>query len=98
MFVLNNLLNLTKNFAVINKPALFYAQPLRGYCIALNKQNESQSDKENTREQQNIDQQKTLSVAVIGVPNAGKSTFINNLINHRVSTKTLWKAFTNINK
>lgn len=27
---------------------------------------------------------KSLNVAVIGVPNAGKSTFINNLINHRV--------------
>ncbi|XP_050323173.1 GTPase Era, mitochondrial [Bactrocera neohumeralis] len=28
--------------------------------------------------------QNSLHVAVIGVPNAGKSTFINNLINHRV--------------
>lgn len=29
-------------------------------------------------------EQKSLNVAVIGVPNVGKSTFINNLINHRV--------------
>jgi GTPase involved in cell partitioning and DNA repair len=28
--------------------------------------------------------EKLVKVAVIGVPNAGKSTFINNLINHRV--------------
>ncbi|XP_004529972.1 GTPase Era, mitochondrial [Ceratitis capitata] len=28
--------------------------------------------------------QNSLHIAVIGVPNAGKSTFINNLINHRV--------------
>lgn len=26
-----------------------------------------------------------VKVAVLGVPNAGKSTFINNLINHRVN-------------
>ncbi|XP_013098495.1 GTPase Era, mitochondrial [Stomoxys calcitrans] len=31
-----------------------------------------------------LNEQKSLSIAVIGVPNAGKSTFINNLINHRV--------------
>ncbi|KAH8413646.1 hypothetical protein KR222_002539 [Zaprionus bogoriensis] len=29
-------------------------------------------------------QQRSLHIAVIGVPNVGKSTFINNLINHRV--------------
>ncbi|ALC41055.1 CG7488 [Drosophila busckii] len=29
-------------------------------------------------------QQKTLHIAVIGVPNVGKSTFINNVVNHRV--------------
>lgn len=28
--------------------------------------------------------EKLIRVAVVGVPNAGKSTFINNLINHRV--------------
>lgn len=28
--------------------------------------------------------EKTLKVAVIGMPNVGKSTFINNLVNHRV--------------
>lgn len=32
--------------------------------------------------------QNSLHIAVIGVPNAGKSTFINNLINHRVSVAT----------
>ncbi|XP_033246601.1 GTPase Era, mitochondrial [Drosophila miranda] len=31
-----------------------------------------------------VDQQMSLHIAVIGVPNVGKSTFINNIINHRV--------------
>lgn len=30
--------------------------------------------------------EKLIKVAIVGLPNAGKSTFINNLINHRVST------------
>ncbi|KAH8298416.1 hypothetical protein KR044_002440 [Drosophila immigrans] len=33
---------------------------------------------------QNTQQQRSLHIAVIGVPNVGKSTFINNVINHRV--------------
>lgn len=30
--------------------------------------------------------EKLVKVAIVGVPNAGKSTFINNLLNHRVRT------------
>lgn len=30
--------------------------------------------------------EKLVKVAIIGSPNAGKSTFINKLLNHRVST------------
>ena len=29
--------------------------------------------------------EKLVKLAIIGVPNAGKSTFINNFVNHRVS-------------
>lgn len=36
------------------------------------------------KEKHNESSEKSLNVAVIGMPNAGKSTFINNLINHRV--------------
>lgn len=32
-----------------------------------------------------IQNERLIKVAVIGIPNAGKSTFINNLIDHRVS-------------
>lgn len=32
----------------------------------------------------NCAEQRSLHIAVIGVPNVGKSTFINNIINHRV--------------
>lgn len=30
--------------------------------------------------------EKLVKIAIIGAPNAGKSTFINNLLNHRVSS------------
>lgn len=44
---------------------------------------------ENTEKTDKIEQtkvdQKLIRVAVIGAPNAGKSSFINSLINHRVS-------------
>lgn len=33
-------------------------------------------------------QQRSLHIAVIGVPNVGKSTFINNITNHRVRILT----------
>lgn len=39
------------------------------------------SDSDNNN---NTKQQRSLHIAVIGVPNVGKSTFINNIINHRV--------------
>lgn len=32
-----------------------------------------------------VQNEKLVKIAVIGTPNAGKSTFINNLLNHRVS-------------
>lgn len=41
----------------------------------------------NSKSQLQIKNEKLIKIAIIGVPNAGKSTFINNLINHRVSTK-----------
>lgn len=37
--------------------------------------------------------EKLVKVAVIGTPNAGKSTFINNLLNHRVSSERIRKLF-----
>ncbi|KAH8391514.1 hypothetical protein KR215_011226 [Drosophila sulfurigaster] len=38
----------------------------------------------NSDGQQNTQRQRSLHIAVIGVPNVGKSTFINNIVNHRV--------------
>lgn len=35
--------------------------------------------------QENQSQQKLLKLAVIGLPNAGKSTFINNLMDRKVN-------------
>lgn len=40
-------------------------------------------------EQKPIKNEKLVKIAVIGTPNAGKSTFINNLLNHRVSAELL---------
>ncbi|XP_065367864.1 GTPase Era, mitochondrial [Calliphora vicina] len=84
--LLNNLLNLTKTFKQFNNPASLHLLHQRNYCVAVNKNDENQQEniaKQKIKEQQSA-QQKTLTIAVIGVPNAGKSTFINNLINHRV--------------
>lgn len=89
--LLNNLLNLTKTFKQFNNPATFCLLHQRNYCVAVNKNDENQQAniaRQKIKEQQSA-QQKTLTIAVIGVPNAGKSTFINNLINHRVSTKII---------
>ncbi|KAM7343599.1 GTPase Era, mitochondrial [Cochliomyia hominivorax] len=82
MLLLNNFINFTKTVRNFNNSKVLCFLHQRFYCIALNKIEENQK-KEKIREQQTV-QEKTLSIAVIGVPNAGKSTFINNLINHRV--------------
>ncbi|KAH8355023.1 hypothetical protein KR093_004027 [Drosophila rubida] len=42
------------------------------------------SEAANSDDQQDTQQQRSLHIAVIGVPNVGKSTFINNIVNHRV--------------
>ncbi|XP_037825223.1 GTPase Era, mitochondrial [Lucilia sericata] len=84
--LLNNLLNLTKTYKQLNNSTVFCLFQQRNYCIAINKPEEQRAEtiaREKIKEQQAA-QQKSLSIAVIGVPNAGKSTFINNLINHRV--------------
>lgn len=44
------------------------------------------SSNSNSKSQSQNKNEKMIKVAIIGVPNAGKSTFINNLINHRVSS------------
>lgn len=86
--LLSNLLNLTKIHKQLNNLKVYCFFQQQNYCIALNKHEDNQFAKMAKQEikEQLSAQQKTLSIAVIGVPNAGKSTFINNLINHRVST------------
>lgn len=84
--LINNLINLTKSNIKFNKSTLFCLIQQRNYCIPLGKHGEtSQQSNVKPQKEQKGQEQKTLSVAVIGVPNVGKSTFINNLINHRVS-------------
>lgn len=93
--LLNNLLKLTK----FNKPTLFWIIQQRSYCVALNNHEVAQQDTISKQHKEQKEQdQKTLSIAVIGVPNAGKSTFINNLINHRVSTDNFAHAISCIKR
>lgn len=41
-------------------------------------------------ESKRLQNEKLVKIAVIGTPNAGKSTFINNLLNHRVSAAEIY--------
>lgn len=50
---------------------------IRYFCTELTKHIDLKTPETSTNE-------KLVKVAIIGVPNAGKSTFINNLIDHRV--------------
>ncbi|XP_037950155.1 GTPase Era, mitochondrial [Teleopsis dalmanni] len=59
---------------------------IRSYALAANKQTDSSIDQssEQERTKSSVAEQRLMNIAVIGVPNAGKSTFINNLIQHRI--------------
>lgn len=86
--LLNNIWNLTKTQIQINKLNKYVSPRQRLFSSPpssskeIHKTNETQAK-----------EQKSLHVAVIGVPNVGKSTFINNLINHRVSRTYYFEIF-----
>lgn len=56
---------------------------IRFFCTEITKKIEPKSPETSTL----TTNEKLVKVAIIGVPNVGKSTFINNLIDHRVSNK-----------
>lgn len=60
----------------VPRPALLWARNFTSAKIS-----ENVSDKKEPQSNE-----KLIKVAIIGVPNAGKSTLINHLIDHRVST------------
>ncbi|XP_073844256.1 GTPase Era, mitochondrial [Musca autumnalis] len=84
--ILKSIVNLTKNNIQLNKYGIYYClQQQRPYV--LDSKCEKHEQNEETSKQYRGEQHcehKSLNIAVIGVPNAGKSTFINNIINHRV--------------
>ncbi|XP_075167216.1 GTPase Era, mitochondrial [Haematobia irritans] len=75
--LITNIINNTRCFNNTNKFPVYWWQ-CRFYTPAARELESRVTNAEKSREQ------KSLNIAVIGVPNAGKSTFINNLINHRV--------------
>lgn len=81
MLLLNNIVNLTRCSVQFNKISINYCLKSRYYSEVTSLQREHKPKEERGK----LNEQRSLNVAVIGVPNAGKSTFINNLINHRVS-------------
>lgn len=56
----------------------------RNYCSTAPHRNFSNDPEGSEGINDVITSQKVVKIAVVGVPNAGKSTFINNLISHRV--------------
>lgn len=94
-FLLSNFGGVTKYLLRISKNHEVRIGNIRSYCLS-SLHNDSTTAKcsasSDTTELAAHDQkaqhgrsQNSLHIAVIGIPNAGKSTFINNLINHRVS-------------
>lgn len=84
-------------FPFAGRPILLaHPQCVRSFCVKLTKgfvgkqsvQQPPRTAAKSTNHN-NRDHQKLIKIAVIGLPNAGKSTFINNLINHRVSQEYL---------
>lgn len=55
---------------------------IRFFCTEITEKIETKS-----ADTLNLTSEKLVKVAIIGVPNVGKSTFINNLIDHRVCNK-----------
>lgn len=68
----------TKTIQKVNKS-------ISGQPICRHFSSAKPNEKQTANKQQN---EKLIKVAIVGVPNAGKSTFINNLINHRVSNQS----------
>lgn len=70
------------NYQLFNRTVKYSIRPeTRYFCTELTKQIDPKGSGTSTNE-------KLVKVAIIGVPNVGKSTFINNLIDHRVKTIT----------
>ncbi|XP_005189160.1 GTPase Era, mitochondrial [Musca domestica] len=87
MFViLKNITNFVKPNVQLNKYGIYYClQQQRNLTLDNKYENNEERDlSKHYRGEQKLSEQKSLNIAVIGVPNAGKSTFINNIINHRV--------------
>ncbi|KAL5286832.1 ERAL1 family protein [Megaselia abdita] len=69
-FFVNSLIVNNQNLLKCTQNRLYNSSPKEKPSESFSKSNENS--------------EKSLNVAVIGMPNAGKSTFINNLISHRV--------------
>ncbi|KAH8373085.1 hypothetical protein KR009_011633 [Drosophila setifemur] len=73
-----------------NKNSKFLVTYVRSLCstiqindVSVQAQHPQLVDSYRTSDKRSQDQ-RSLHIAVIGVPNVGKSTFINNIVNHRV--------------
>lgn len=74
------------NHQLLNRTVKYSICPeIRFFCTEITKKIEPKSPDNLTTNE------KLVKVAIIGVPNVGKSTFINHLIDHRVSIKKIQK-------
>lgn len=71
----------------IQKPStlFFFVTHARNHIKSFRGIRTKTSEKVEHKEPKPNQNEKLVKVAIIGTPNAGKSTFINSLVNHRVS-------------
>lgn len=72
------------SFALINFFSIYSRSTIFNSLRYSSEKKQNSNHDENTRSEDGEPSKKIIKVAVIGAPNAGKSSFINKMLNHRI--------------